>query len=201
MIDIYKYQKKNYFFKYLISNILNINVDNLKKPFFFKTNYEINFDVNFFYRYKKEFPQTKWMKIENSHKFYQSNHDLQNYNEMKIAKKKFEEILNKEIKIQIFKRKNIGKFKIKNMWFTIQSKNVGHESHNHPKSILSGVYYINVEKDFGGELNLTLNNNQKTFVPTKYDLIVFNSSVFHSVSPYLGNRDRIAVAWDAVYTF
>ena len=146
MIDIYKYQKKNNFFKYLISNIFKINVNNLNKSFFFEKNYEINFDVNFFYRYKKEFPETKWMKIENSHKFYQSNHNLQNHIEMKIAKKKFEEILNKEIKIHIFKRKTIGKFKIKNMWFTIQGNNSGHESHNHPKSILSGVYYINVEK-------------------------------------------------------
>ena len=37
--------------------------------------------------------------------------------------------------------------------------------------------------------------------PKKNDLIVFNSDTFHSVKPYYGNNDRIAIAWDAIYTF
>ena len=168
---------------------------------FFQFSIKINFDRNFFYDYKKKFPETKWMKMKNAYKFYQSNHDLEKYNEMEYAKKSFEELLNNDIKKSIFKKNILGKFKIKNMWFTIQSKNEGHHSHNHPKSILSGVYYVDVQKNSGGEINLELENNKITHLPKKNDLIVFNSSVFHSVNPYLNNKDRIAVAWDAIYTF
>ena len=149
---------------------------------------------------KKKFPETKWMRFKNALKFYQSNHDLQKYKEMKLAKKSFEELLNKDIKKNIFEKNILGKFKIKNMWFTIQGKNEGHHSHNHPKSILSGVYYFEVQRDSGGEINLELENKNITYSPKKNDLIIFNSSVFHSVNPYLSDKDRIAVAWDAIYT-
>ncbi len=200
MIDLYKYSNKNKFFKYFISRILKINIDLLTIPLFSQFSLEVSFDKNFFYNYKKRFPETKWMKMENAHKFYQSNHDLEKYTEMKTAKKSFEELLNKEIKTIVFKKNILGKFKIKNMWFTIQGKNEGHHSHNHPKSILSGVYYVDVQKDSGGEINLELQNKKIKHVPKKNDLIVFNSSIFHSVNPYLNDKDRIAVAWDAIYT-
>ena len=38
-------------------------------------------------------------------------------------------------------------------------------------------------------------------MPKKNDLVIFNSETMHSVNPYLGNSDRIAVAWDAIYSF
>ena len=40
-----------------------------------------------------------------------------------------------------------------------------------------------------------LNTNLK-----KNDLIIFNSETFHSVKAYHGKNDRIAIAWDAIYT-
>ncbi len=138
--------------------------------------------------------------MKNASKFYQSNHDLEKYIEMKTVKKSFENLLNKDIRSSIFKKNIFGKFKIKNMWFTIQGKNEGHHSHNHPKSILSGVYYVDVEDNSGGEIVLELENKKIVHFPKKNDLIVFNSSVFHSVNPYLNDKDRIAVAWDAIYT-
>ena len=199
MIDLYKYSKKNKLFKFIILRILKIDIDLLTKPIFSQFSLEIDFDRNFFYDYKKKIPETKWMKMKNAYRFYQSNHDLEKNTEMKTAKKNFEELLNKEIKTRIFKKNILGKFKIKNMWFTIQGKNEGHHSHNHPKSILSGVYYVDVRNDSGGEINLELENKKITHAPKKNDLIVFNSSVFHSVNPYLNDEDRIAVAWDAIY--
>ena len=50
----------------------------------------------------------------------------------------------------------IGRFKIKNFWFSIQKKNTLHPSHNHPKSVLSGVYYFKIDNNSGGEINLDL---------------------------------------------
>ena len=46
----------------------------------------------------------------------------------------------------------IGQFKIKSMWFTIQQQNEKHLSHNHPKSILSGISYFKIDEKRGGEL-------------------------------------------------
>ena len=46
-----------------------------------------------------------------------------------------------------------------------------------------------------------LDNKKVKHTPQKNDLLIFNSSVHHSVNPYFGKNDRIAIAWDAIYTF
>ena len=97
-------KSKNKLFKYIILKMLKIDIDLLKKPLFSQFSLEIDFDRNFFYDYKKKIPVTKWMKMKNAYKFYQSNHDLEKYTEMKTAKKCFEELLNKEIKTSVFKK-------------------------------------------------------------------------------------------------
>ena len=79
MIDLYKYSKKNKLFKYIILRILKIDIDLLTKPLFYKFSLKIDFDRNFFYDYKKKIPETKWMKMKNAYRFYQSNHDLEKY--------------------------------------------------------------------------------------------------------------------------
>ena len=200
MIDLLKYSKKNFLFRFIITKILFIDIDLLDKNIFLDFNLKIIIDKNFFYDYQKKFPQTKWMQMSNASKFYQSNHDLIKIKELSIAKKKFEELLNNEVKSRIFKKKTLGKFKIKSMWFTIQKKNEGHHYHNHPKSIYSGVFYVDFKENSGGEIILDIENNKKVYAPKKNDLIIFNSSIFHSVNPYLSDVDRIAVAWDAIYT-
>ena len=47
---------------------------------------------------------------------------------------------------------------------------------------------------------LDVGDKKITHSPKINDLIIFNSTVFHSVNPYLSKNDRIAVAWDAIYT-
>ena len=201
MIDLFKYSKKNKFYEFIINKVFKINTSSLTKPFFLQYDIKINLDENFFYDYKNKYPVTKWMKYENAYKFYQSNHNLQKFKEFKEPIKRFEQILNSEVKPKIFNSNEVGKFKIKNIWFTIQQKNEGHHAHNHPKSILSGVFYFKVESNKGGEIDLDLQGEKISHSPIKNQLLIFNSSVFHSVKPYVGNSDRIAVAWDAIYTF
>ena len=197
MIDIIKYSKKNRFYHFIATKILRINIHLLSKPLFLKYNVELNLTDDFFYDYKNKIPTTKWM----SGQHYQSNHDLNKFSEMKKSIAIFEKILNEEIKTSILKKKTAGKFKIKNIWFTIQKANEGHRSHNHPKSILSGVYYFKIVNDSGGEINLDLENKKIRHTPHKNDLLIFNSNIYHYVEPYLGKNDRIAIAWDAIYTF
>jgi len=108
--------------------------------------------------------------------------------------------LNTEIKQNIFKDNQFGKFKIKSLWFTIQKINQGHSKHNHPKSALSGVYYHQIDKNSGGSIEVFLEKEKIEYSPKKNDLIIFNSDTYHSVKPYNGINDRIAIAWDAIYT-
>ena len=108
------------------------------------------------------------------------------------------------------------------------SKNTKHEIHSHPKSVLSGVYYLTDSAKSGGLKLLLPNNhaqlyqNQKqlvnkntlifehnnheitkkdiVFYPNKNDMIIFNSYIFHYVEEYKDNLDRLCIAWDAKYT-
>ena len=201
MIDIIKYSKKNKFYHFIATKIFRIDIHLFSKPLFLKYNVELNLTEDFFYDYKNKIPLTKWMTMKESGQLYQSNHDLNKFSEMKKSIAIFEKILNQEVKTSIFKEKTSGKFKIKNIWFSIQKENEGHPSHNHPKSILSGVYYFKIDKDSGGEINLDLENIKIKHTPHKSDLLIFNSNIYHHVSPYLGKNDRIAIAWDAIYTF
>ena len=201
MIDIFKYSKKNKIYQFIITKILRINIQLLSKPLFLKYNIDLNLNESFFYEYKKKYPLTKWTTIEESGRRYQSNHDLNKLAEMNEPIKILEKILNTEVKKKVLNLKMIGKFKIKNFWFSIQKENTVHPPHNHPKSVLSGVYYFKIDNNSGGEINLDLENKKVKHVPQKNDLLIFNSNVYHSVNDYLGKNDRIAIAWDAIYTF
>ncbi|WP_415321432.1 putative 2OG-Fe(II) oxygenase [Candidatus Pelagibacter sp. Uisw_092] len=87
------------------------------------------------------------------------------------------------------------------MWFSIQKKNEIHPPHNHPKSVLSGVYYIKIDKNSGGAINIDSKSEKIKYLPDKNDLLIFDSSTYHSVDVYNGKNDRISVAWDAIYSF
>ena len=201
MVDILKYSKKNKIYKFIITKILRINIQLLSKPLFLKYNIDLNLNENFFYEYKKKYPLTKWTTIEESGLRYQSNHDLNNLAEMNEPVKILEKILNTEVKKNVLNLKMIGRFKIKNFWFSMQKENTAHPSHNHPKSVLSGVYYFKIDNNSGGEINLDLGSKKVKHAPQKNDLLIFNSHLYHSVNDYLGKNDRIAIAWDAIYTF
>ena len=118
-----------------------------------------------------------------------------------MAIKKLEKYINFKIKKEILKIDFLGNFRIKSLWFTIQNKNEGHSIHNHPKSILSGVYYHSIESNKGGAIQIMKNKEAIKHNPKKNDLLIISSNIYHSVEPYHGESDRIAIAWDAIYTF
>ena len=53
----------------------------------------------------------------------------------------------------------------------------------------------------GGEINILRSNKTIKHNPKKNDLLIFSSNIYHSVENYYGDSDRIALAWDAIYTF
>ena len=199
MIDLFKYSNRNKFFSFIIQNVFKLDNKNLSKPFFYKKNINLEFDNDFFYNYLNNNKITKWSG-QNPDEHYQSNHDLQKLKILKRPIKLLEKYLNSEIKGKIFENSKIGRFKIKSLWFTIQKTNQGHSRHNHPKSLLSGVYYHQVDENNGGELEIFFKEKKIEYSPKKNDLIIFNSETYHSVKAYNGKNDRIAIAWDAIYT-
>ena len=199
MINLFKYWNRNKFFKFIIKDIFKINLGNFTKPFFFKINTDLNFDNDFFYEYFNNNRFTKWSG-QNPGEHYQSNHDLHKLRNLKKPIELLEKSLNTEIKNKIFENPRFGRFKIKSLWFTIQKANQGHSKHNHPKSLLSGVYYHQLDENNGGELEIFTECKKYVYSPKKNDLIIFNSETFHSVKAYYGENDRIAIAWDAIYT-
>ena len=196
MIDLYKYSNKSFLLKNLIKFIFKVDFEKLSKPFYICDNVDLEFDRNFFYQYKKNHPSTKWM---GDRQHYQSNHDLQSFSEIKPIIKKLEEVINNNVKKNFLNKNSLGKFAIKSLWFTIQKENEGHSEHMHPKSLLTGVYYFQVEENSGGLININLESKKIKHEPKKHDLLIFNSNLVHSVDKYYGKNDRIAVAWDAIY--
>ena len=199
MIDLYKYSKKNKIYSFFIKKILGVKTDILDKSFFYSDTIDLHLDKEFFYEYKNKTPLTKWMDM-NNREHYQSNHDLQKLSVFKKQIDVIEKFLNEKIKKNIMGVSFFGKFKVKSLWFTIQKKNEGHASHNHPKSILSGVYYFSLDENKGGEIEILDEENKICHEPKKNDIIIFHSNIYHSVKPYFGENDRIALVWDAVYT-
>lgn len=107
----------------------------------------------------------------------------------------------------------IYKIELINFWINCNNKNDYNLLHNHPESNISGVYYIQAEKNSGrivfqnGDLTKMNSINQHYFNDPnfysryffsikKFDLILFPSETFHYVEPSNSNEERISVAFN-----
>ena len=103
-------------------------------------------------------------------------------------------------------------FKITQSWLnkTLCNSN-GHHLHNHPNSFISGVFYIQVDpsvdsivfnkspQDFFHLPIKSYNNfNSSSWkIPvTNGELLLFPSSLYHSVNPVQGKEDRISLSFN-----
>jgi uncharacterized protein (TIGR02466 family) len=96
-------------------------------------------------------------------------------------------------------------------WLNFTNENQFHQTHNHPISIVSGVYYLNVSEgdniSFHQEqtrppiyippekYNL-FNSRTWTFKISKGLLVLFPSSLLHSVNVRKGDKTRISLAFN-----
>jgi len=106
-----------------------------------------------------------------------------------------------------------------NMWININEYKDSNKPHMHPKSVLSGVFYLNVHNDTGtlkfynplSELiDYVLNDNLNkympencctwTVIPNRSMLLLFPSWLQHSVEPNLNkNIKRISISFNSKF--
>lgn len=101
---------------------------------------------------------------------------------------------------------------ITNSWVNRTTKNQQHFLHNHSNSILSGVYYINVDDS---NPSITFNRMQSpfflNFIPNEFTifnstewtipvenntLIIFPSTMYHYVKPNETDNERVSLAFN-----
>ena len=101
-------------------------------------------------------------------------------------------------------------------WFHITRDGGFHDIHNHGNCSWCGIYYVDIGEatksnganaffdprtaahgyvDFGTEY--LENTHRFDVVPEDGKLVVFPSYLYHSATPYRGNRDRIVVSFNA----
>jgi hypothetical protein len=96
------------------------------------------------------------------------------------------------LKRQILERHKGMKFS--GIWSTALPKGGYHVAHNHPKGEISGVVYVSVPETNSGMLKFG-----GLAIPAQEGMMVtFPSTAIHEVTPYEGERPRIAVGFDLV---
>ena len=88
------------------------------------------------------------------------------------------------------------------------SSSLGHYGiiHNHPPMNISytknpywsGVYYLKTYKNSGGfNIHSPINYSEaEKYSPVEGDLLIFNSTTYHSVDSNLEKEDRISIAFN-----
>ena len=80
-------------------------------------------------------------------------------------------------------------------WLNYTEPNEHHHGHEHPNSIISGVFYIDApDKNMG---NLYFENG-KEYEPIPNRLILFPADLKHGVKPNLSNQSRISMSFNYV---
>jgi uncharacterized protein (TIGR02466 family) len=137
------------------------------------------------------------------------NTHVLNSSELFYIKKLIEEKINEYWKSVLLFNTEIY---ITNSWLNTNDTNQQHFLHNHSNSILSGVYYINVEDSLP---LITFNRMQLpfllNFIPKEFtmfnstewsipvengSLIIFPSTLYHYVKPNTSNKTRLSLAFN-----
>jgi len=146
--------------------------------------------------------QTEYFNIQSSDTFLLDKKDLLN---IRVFIEKSLEIYCKEV------YHYSSKLIITQSWANKSGKGQKHHSHIHPNSIVSGVFYfqmdenlppIQFKRDASDNLSLDIdkfnNFNSSTFIlPVKNgELIIFPSTLEHSVPPNTSDKERISLSFN-----
>lgn len=109
--------------------------------------------------------------------------------------------------------KNKCNFYIQKSWpVFLKNGDSGVDSHTHPNSHISFVFYLQTEDgNENGELHFTnrldfwdgtvpFEDSSISFVAKKNNCIMFPSSMMHWVTPYSGDLTRISITYDIIIT-
>jgi len=106
-------------------------------------------------------------------------------------------------------------FRINPIWININKKHDYNMMHEHPRSLISGVFYVKTPEDCGDilftnpntsiqhyidqsklEKNNPFNSYSWAITPTENTLIMFPSWLPHHTLPNLSDEDRISIAFN-----
>jgi uncharacterized protein (TIGR02466 family) len=105
----------------------------------------------------------------------------------------------------------ITKLKVTQSWLNYTNKNEYHHTHNHPNSLVSGVFYFNADEQYDEIAFFNPKYNQIELPIIKYtdynviecalkiktgDLVLFPSSLQHAVPTKVGDNERISLAFN-----
>lgn len=106
------------------------------------------------------------------------------------------------------------KLKITQSWINYTKPGEHHDRHYHPNSIVSGVLYVNADKEHD-MITFSKNSNEPFFIQPgqfnqfnsgevnitvdKYDIILFPSTIGHHVPPTKTNNTRISLAFNTFF--
>jgi uncharacterized protein (TIGR02466 family) len=102
---------------------------------------------------------------------------------------------------------------MREIWANVSGKHAYNNVHNHPNSLLSGVYYVKVEGDCGDLLifdprkqasvvqphfseRTLINASMQSIPPEVGTLIIFPSWLDHSVDQNLSDADRVSISFN-----
>jgi len=111
----------------------------------------------------------------------------------------------------------ISNLKVGNFWININGKYDYNIAHDHQKSILSGVFYVDVPENNMGDIHFHRDDNAEFFItssveknsnsfnenivsisPKTNQLLLFPSWIKHSVGRNESNSERISIAFNLV---
>lgn len=103
---------------------------------------------------------------------------------------------------------------VRNLWFNVNSRNSYNQTHNHPGSIISGVFYLKADEG-SGEICFHRNPYEEMFFgtmqpksvtelnamscrykPVQGRLLLFPSYLLHSVLPNSNDNERISLSFN-----
>lgn len=165
--------------------------------------------------YKDILIKEKYERFEIDNGFSTINKYVLNNKKLNSLKKEIINNLNNYI-YEILKIKKTTKFKLLNSWCTKHSYNDWAQAHHHENSLISGVLYLKTYEDSGNlvfhrnsllglfpnsvkiEFDTFNASNSESFyiTPKEGDLILFPSSLEHSVTKNLNQNDRYCCAFN-----
>lgn len=113
---------------------------------------------------------------------------------------------------QICIETNLPPLTLDNLWYNINTPGSYNMIHNHPNSVISGVYYVDVPEDNMGNIEFYRSDDSEYYLKEKTNtffgstkflyksqtgvLLLFPSWLKHSVSGNMSNQNRISLSFN-----
>lgn len=116
---------------------------------------------------------------------------------------KFKKELEKHIEVYSMDTPFFGnEYQIQNSWFTLMKKDNYIHIHNHGRSDISGVYYVQSSDDDGNlffESPTQWNTNRIPIKPEVGQLLLFPSWLYHGVTNHTTDYPRISLSFNIIF--